>query len=47
MVFYNKALYKGVIRYYSEFSQIESINSSTLCLLESQFEPLLSSHVKN
>jgi hypothetical protein len=45
--FDNKQLYKRLIQYYSEFSQIESINSSTLCLLESQFEPLLSSHVKN
>jgi hypothetical protein len=45
--FDNKQLYKGLIQYYSEFSQIESVNSSVLRLLERQFEPLMSTHVKN
>ena len=45
--FINKVLYKELIQYYSEFSQIESVNNSTLRFLENHFEPLMSKHVKN
>jgi hypothetical protein len=45
--FRQKELLKGLIQYYSEFSQIEDVMTSTLRIIENEFEPLMSPLPKN
>ena len=45
--FSNKELLKSTIQYYSEFAQLAEVITSTLRLIESTFEPLMSSTPKN
>lgn len=45
--FKNKALLKQIIQYYSEFRMIEDVMTSTLRLIEDEFEPLMAPLPKN
>jgi hypothetical protein len=45
--FKNKALLKQMIQYYSEFGMIEDVMTSTLRLIEREFEPLMAPLPKN
>ena len=45
--FSQKELLKGLIQYYSEFGQLEDVMTSTLRIIENEFEPLMSPLPKN